>query len=80
MNSTPDGPRPSTSDDETTEEPSGSAADTSGGLADPEGAEQFRQAVEHRLSEPAPEDADTEKEAADAEPDDDNPVSADNPE
>lgn len=80
MNSTPDDPRPSTSDDENPEEPSNSAADPSGGLADPDGAEQFRQTVEHRLSEPAPEDAGTAGQAADEEPDEDNPVSVDNPE
>lgn len=80
MNSTPDGPLPSASDDENAEERPNSAADTSGGLADPDTAEQFRQAVEHRLSEPEPEETGTEGEAADTEPDDDNPVSVDNPE
>lgn len=80
MNSTPDDPRTSTSKDENPEERPSPAADTSDGLADPEGAEQFNQAVEHRLSEPTPEDAGTEGQAAETEPDDDNPVSVDNPE
>lgn len=80
MNSTPDDPRPSTLDDENTEDRSKSAADTSGGLADPEGADQFRRAVEHRLSEPAPEDVGPEGQADNEEPDEDNPVSVDNPE
>lgn len=66
--------------DENTEDRSNSAADTSGGLADPEAAEQFRQAVEHRLSEPTPEDAGAEGQGTETEPDEDNPVAVDNPE
>lgn len=78
MNSTPDDPRPSTSEDENTQErPDAATAD---GLADPETAEHFHQAVEHRLSEPTPEDSGTEEQASEAEPDEDNPVSVDNPE
>lgn len=80
MTSAPDDPRPSTSKDENTQEQADSAADTPDGLADPETAEHFRQAVEHRLSEPTPEESDTEERAAEAEPDEDNPVSVDNPE
>lgn len=80
MNPTPDDPPPSTSDDENTQERPDSAAATADGLADPETAEHFRQAVEHRLSEPTPEESGTEDQAPDAEPDEDNPVSVDNPE
>ena len=56
-------------------------ADTSDGLVDAPSAEKFQQAVEQRLSETSHEEPGTEKEqAADADPDEDNPVTMDNPE
>ncbi|MFF0990586.1 hypothetical protein [Kocuria nitroreducens] len=80
MNSTPNDPRPSTPEDGNAEDRPNSAADTSGGLADPDTADQFNQAVEHRLREPTPEDPGVEGQAAEEEPDEDNPVTVDNPE
>lgn len=61
-------------------EPRDPAGETPDGLADPEATKQFRQAVEHRLSEPAPEGPAGDEEAPEAELDEDNPVSTDNPE
>ncbi|MFF0904970.1 UNVERIFIED_CONTAM: hypothetical protein RF653_14945 [Kocuria sp. CPCC 205316] len=80
MNSTPNDPHPDTSEDENPTERPNAAADTSDGLADPETAEQFHQAVEHRLSESTPADPDVEEQGLKAEPDEDNPVTVDNPE
>ncbi|MEX5297380.1 hypothetical protein RCG67_01210 [Kocuria sp. CPCC 205292] len=80
MNPTPDAPRPSDPDEESTQDRSNPASDASDGLADPESAEHFRQAVEHRLSEPAPEASGAEEPAPEEDPDEDNPVSVDNPE
>lgn len=81
MNSTPHGSRPSTPEDEAMQDRSNPAADAADGLVDAETAEKFQQAVEHRLSKPAPEEElGAEEQAADTDADDDNPVSVDNPE
>lgn len=81
MHPTPHDPHPSTSEDETTQDTSHPAADAPDGLADAETAEKFQQAVEHRLSEPAPDDeSGAEEQPADTDADDDNPVTVDNPE
>lgn len=80
MNATPDAPRPADPEEETTQDRSNPASDASDGLADPESAEHFRQAVEHRLSESAPEASGAEEPAPGEDPDEDNPVSVDNPE
>ncbi|MFC4904154.1 MULTISPECIES: hypothetical protein [Kocuria] len=81
MNSTNHDPGTSTPDDENPQDRPTSDATTSDGLVDADTAEKFQQAVEHRLSEPSHEEPGTEEEqAADADPDEDNPVSVDNPE
>ncbi|MEX5296551.1 hypothetical protein QYM41_14835 [Kocuria sp. CPCC 205268] len=80
MNATPHDPRPSTPDDEDPQDRPAPAADAGDGLADAQTAEEFQQAVEHRLSEPGPdEESGTEAQTAGTD-DDDNPVSVDNPE
>lgn len=80
MNPTSPVPRTFTPEEENAQERSNPAADTSDGLVDAQAAEKFQQAVEQRLSEPAPADSGAEEHSADAEADDDNPVSVDNPE
>ncbi|MFI7481629.1 hypothetical protein ACH9EU_04345 [Kocuria sp. M1R5S2] len=81
MSSTPDDHHPSKAADENTVEPSAAAGDASDGLANPEAAEQFQQAVEHRLIDQAREKSDTdEEEAPETEPEEDSPVRMDNPE
>ncbi|TDL46531.1 hypothetical protein [Kocuria rosea] len=72
--------RTSTPDEENAQDLSTPAADTSDGLVDAQTAEKFQQAVEQRLNEPAPAEAGTGEQTADADPDDDNPVTMDNPE
>jgi hypothetical protein len=82
MNSTDHDPGPSTPEDENTQDRSTPAPNTSDGLVDADTAEKFQQAVGHRLRQPAPKELGTEEEqqASDADPDEDNPVSVDNPE
>ena len=81
MNPTSPVPRPSTPEQEDAQDLSTPPADTSDGLVDAPSAEKFQQAVEQRLSETSHEEPGTEKEqAADADPDEDNPVTMDNPE
>lgn len=80
MNATPDAPHPADPEEENTQDRASPASDASDGLADPESAEQFRQAVEHRLGEAACEASGVEEPAPEEDPDEDNPVSVDNPE
>lgn len=81
MSSTPGDHHPAEAADENTVEPSAAAGEAADGLADREAAEQFQQAVEHRLIDQARAKSDTdEEEAPEKESEDDSPVSMDNPE
>ncbi|GEO97336.1 hypothetical protein [Kocuria turfanensis] len=78
MNPTSPVPRTFTPEEENAQDRSNPAAYSADGLVDAEAAEKFQQAVEQRLSEPAPAETGIEKLATDA--DDDNPITVDNPE
>jgi hypothetical protein len=80
MSPTPDAPRSAGPADDGTVAPDSSGGEAPDGLAGAEAAEQFRHAVEQRLSDHASEDPALAGEVPGTEPDEDNPVSVDNPE
>lgn len=80
MSSTPDAPRCAGAGDDGIVAPDSPGSEVPDGLAGAEAAEQFHQAVEQRLSEPAVVDPAPAGQVPEMEWDEDSPVSVDSPE